>query len=64
MAVAVWHDTSRGVDASRTRKVVYPGRHVHEPSPTGPEPEPLRTRRDVIPWDDPNIRNARFTPDF
>ena len=49
MAVALWHDTSRGVDESRTRKVVYPGRHVHEASPTGPEPKPLRSRRDVIP---------------
>ena len=48
-AVALWHDMARGVDAFRTRKVVFPGRHVHEAYTTGPEPKPLRSGRDVIP---------------
>ena len=39
-AVALWHDTARGVDASRTRKVVFPGRHVHEASPTAQSRSP------------------------
>jgi hypothetical protein len=33
---AIWLETTRGADAPGTRKVVFPGRRLHEASPTGP----------------------------
>ena len=51
-AVALSRETTGGADASITRKVVLPGRRLHEASPTGPAspgPEPLCTGRVLLP---------------
>jgi hypothetical protein len=57
----------RRVVRSRTRKVVLPGRPLHEASPTGtksPRTESPCTRCAVLPEAIPNLRNARFAPNF
>ena len=49
---ALLHETTRGAGASGTRKVVFPGRPLHEASPTGtesPRRESPCTRCAVLP---------------
>jgi hypothetical protein len=64
------HETARAADASRTRKVAFPGRRLHVGSPTGPGtpgPEPRRTPCVVLPeaiLRGTKYRNARFAPNF
>jgi hypothetical protein len=49
--LAVWLEMTRSADAPGTRKVVFPGRRLHEASPTGsgsPGSEPLCPGRGVL----------------